>query len=128
MTLQQLKSIQNDSPSPELNRPVLVVFAYLNATALGIAVGSVCGLWIFAATATLLIKGGNTVGPTLSLLAQYFPGYSVTWIGAIIGFLYAFTGGFFLGYIVAAMRNTFLWTYIYRARRRAQQAVLSDLP
>ena len=90
--------------------------------------GLVCGLWVIVATAVLVIRGGDPIGPTLSLLGQYFPGYTVTWAGAILGFLYAFAAGFIFGYGFASMRNTFLWIYIHWARRRAQQAALSDLP
>jgi hypothetical protein len=111
-----------------LARQVLVTFAHLNSTALGIALGLVCGLWVFFATVVLVIKGGEIVGPTLALLAQFYPGYSVTLHGALIGFLYAFVTGFVFGYLFASMRNTFLWIYIHWIRRRAQQASLSDLP
>jgi hypothetical protein len=111
-----------------LARPVLLAFAHLNAAALGVALGLVCGLWIFVATAVLLIRGGNPIGPTLSLLAQYFPGYTVTWSGAFLGFLYAFALGFIFGFIFAYMRNAFFGIYIHRARQRAEQAALSDLP
>src|SRR5262249_19292330 len=54
-------------------------FAKLDAVALGTAVGSLLGGTICATTVVLLLKGGYDVGRNLSLLAQFFPGYSVTW-------------------------------------------------
>lgn len=120
--------LQEETTSDSSVRPILVVFAHLNPAALGAALGFVVGLWIFAATAVLIVRGGYPLGPTLALLGQYFPGYTVTWRGACFGFSYGFVTGFIFGYIFAAMRNAFLWIYLHWARRRAQQAALSDLP
>ena len=41
----------------------------------------------------LVIRGGSSVGAHLGLLGQYFPGYSVTWSGCILGFFYGFSRG-----------------------------------
>ncbi len=43
--------------------------------------------------------------PHLSLLNQYFIGYSVTFVGSLIGFAYAFVIGFASGYLVARIYN-----------------------
>ena len=64
----------------------------------GIAIGLLFGLGLLLATVVLVLKGGPNPGPHLSLLRIYFPGYSVTWLGAGIGFVYAFV----LGYAVVA--------------------------
>lgn len=81
-------------------------FAKLDAVALGTGVGALWGGGICATTALLLIRGGHPVGPNLSLLAQFFPAYSVTWMGSLIGLLYGFVTGFFFGYSFACARNT----------------------
>lgn len=129
LILEENKALsQEETSNGSSVRPILVVFAHLNPAALGVAAGLVVGLWIFAATAVLIIRGGYPLGPTLALLGQYFPGYTVTWRGAFFGFSYGFVAGFIFAYIFAAMRNAFLWIYIHWARRRAQQAALSDLP
>ena len=60
---------------------------------------------LFVATAWLLIRGGPTVGPTLGLLRNYFPGYSVTWPGAFVGFVYGALVGAAAGYILARIYN-----------------------
>ena len=60
-----------------------------------------------------LIKGGPTVGPTLGLLRAYYPGYSVTWPGAFVGFAYGALTGAVLGWCVATLYN-------FLARRRAR--------
>jgi len=77
----------------------------LNATATGIILGILFGLGLFVATLWLVIKGGPNPGPHLSLLSQYFPGYSVTLVGSFIGFAYAFAAGFLSGAILGAVYN-----------------------
>ena len=64
-----------------------IAFAKIDSLALGVAVGVVSGLGLFLASAVLLLKGGSVVGPMLSLLGNYFIGFEVTWVGAVIGLL-----------------------------------------
>ena len=80
-------------------------FAKLDAVALGAGVGTLLGGAICAATVVLLAKGGDHIGPKLSLLSQFFPGYSVTWTGSLIGFLYGLVTGFLFGFSFACSRN-----------------------
>ena len=75
----------------------------LNARAWGMAVGLVCGLGLLLATNILVIKGGPNVGQHLSLLSNYFPGYRVTFVGSLIGFVYAFVIGYGLGRLIASV-------------------------
>jgi hypothetical protein len=75
----------------------------LNVKILGFSLALLLGLAVFIATNWLIIKGGEPVGPHLQLLSQYFIGYSVTFGGSLIGFVYgAVLGGIFgvlLGWI-----------------------------
>ena len=77
----------------------------LNARAWGIAVGLLFALGIFLATVLLVVKGGPTVGPHLGLLGQYLPGYTVTWGGAFIGFIYLFVIGYGVGRLIGVVYN-----------------------
>ena len=77
----------------------------LNGRAWGIALGMLFGLGLFAATLFLVIKGGDDVGQHLSLLGQYFPFYQVTWLGAFLGFAYAFVVGYAVGRLVCMFYN-----------------------
>jgi hypothetical protein len=79
--------------------------ARLNARAWGVSVGLLCGLGLLIATWTLVLRGGPVVGPHLGLLAIFLPGYSVTWVGGIIGFIYAFVLGYALGRLVGTVYN-----------------------
>jgi hypothetical protein len=107
--------------------PVILTFAHLDARALGMAIGLVCGLFLFIATIILILRGGEVIGHNLSLLSQYFPGYSVTWKGSLVGFLYAAAAGFILGYCFAQLRNRVAHIYLISMRRRAERDAIGDL-
>jgi hypothetical protein len=77
----------------------------LNASILGIVLGILTGLGIFIATNFLILKGGAVVGPHLSLLGAFFPYYTVTFGGSILGFIYGFVCGFVAGFIIASIYN-----------------------
>lgn len=77
----------------------------LNAKLLGIVLGLFMGTGLFLATNFLVLKGGQNVGAHLSLLAVFFPGYRVTFLGSIIGFCYAFALGFIGGVTLGAVYN-----------------------
>ena len=110
---------------------LLKAFAKFDKIALGAAVGGSFGLAVFAATAMLILKGGEQVGPNLELLGQFFIGYEVTWAGAVVGFVYAGFVGLVLGFFLAALRNGFVFTYlaVVRAReeRRSLQTFLDEM-
>ena len=78
----------------------------LNARAWGIAIGLLLGVGLFLATALLVLKGGPTVGPHLSLLGEYLPGYRVTWGGAFVGFVHMFVIGYATGRIIGWVYNS----------------------
>jgi ABC-type dipeptide/oligopeptide/nickel transport system permease subunit len=78
---------------------------WLNVKTVGLAFGAVCGLLIFLATNWLVIKGGDTVGPHLALLDQYFIGYRVSFLGSIIGFAYGFALGALCGALIGWIYN-----------------------
>jgi len=71
----------------------------------GLSCGFLLGLGLFIATNVLVVKGGEVVGPHLSLLGIFFPGYSVTFIGSLIGFVYAFVVGYGFGRTVSLVYN-----------------------
>jgi hypothetical protein len=75
----------------------------INARAWGIATGLVFGMGLLIATNVLILKGGPNVGAHLGLLRAYFPGYSVTFLGSLVGFVYAFVLGYMLGRLVGTV-------------------------
>jgi hypothetical protein len=92
----------------DADRELLLVtrtIARIRAGIVAIVSGMVVGFGLFAATAWLLIKGGEDVGKNLNLLGAYFPGYSVTWPGSVVGFFYGALTGAVLGWSVAWLYN-----------------------
>ena len=79
----------------------------LNARVLGLSFGMVFGIGLFLLTNWLVIKGGSHVGAHLILLRQYFPGYSVTFWGSLVGFVYAFIIGYVIGLVISDLYNHF---------------------
>lgn len=92
----------------ELEEIIHMRVVRLNARITGLVIGLAAGLGIFIATLWLLVKGGEVVGPNLSLLGQYFIGYRVTFMGSLIGFGYGLVLGYFLGYLLARIYNRIL--------------------
>ena len=58
--------------------------ARLRAGIMAMVFAMLFGVGLFVATVWLLIRGGPFVGQHLSLLRNYFPGYSVSWPGSIL--------------------------------------------
>lgn len=87
------------------SRTVKASLMRLNARAWGISMGLLFGGGLFLATVFLVIRGGPMVGQHLSMLRVFFPGYSVTWIGAFVGFIYAFVLGYGLGRVIGSVYN-----------------------
>ena len=79
--------------------------ARLRASVMALVFGLTAGTGLFIATAWLVIRGGVQVGQTLGLLRHYFPGYSVTWPGAFIGFFYLLLVGGVVGWLIAFIYN-----------------------
>jgi hypothetical protein len=77
----------------------------INARAWGVAMGLLLGLGLFLATVILLIRGGPNMGQHLQLISVFFPGYSVSWLGSVVGFIYAFVVGYGLGRVIGVVYN-----------------------
>lgn len=103
----------NSDISAELDQ-IHVRLVRLRATFSGLVTGLLLAFGIFAATNWLVLKGGERVGPHLSLLGQFFVGYSVTFVGSFIGAVYGFIVGFGVGYLGARLYNLLVQ---YREKR-----------
>jgi hypothetical protein len=97
MQNQQQRSVELEQATKILLR--------MNEQGWGIAVGLLMGVGLFVATNVLLLKGGEVVGPHLALLGIFFPGYRVTFLGSVIGFVYAFVLGYGIGRTVSTIYN-----------------------
>jgi hypothetical protein len=110
-----------ERPTPD---PLLLGFAPLHRTAMGVALGVVLGGLVFLLTQLALPRGHSTMNP--GLLAQFFPGYGVTTSGAFVGLLWGFGVGFILGWGFAWLRNLSVRVYLRAMRSRAEIEQYSD--
>ena len=84
------------------------IFAKMDVPAMTVAVGVLVALALFLATAVLLLQSVPTdypVGTHLQDLANYLPGYAVSWQGGLVGALYGFFIGGFVGFAAAVYWN-----------------------
>jgi protoporphyrinogen oxidase len=102
-------------------------FPKLDGVALGVSMGLLSGFIICLATLVLILKGGDVVGPRLSLMNEYFPGYSVTPGGSLLGLFYGFVAGLLGGWAFAFLRNGFLFLYMAAKYRSAERLILRKL-
>jgi protoporphyrinogen oxidase len=103
---------------PRLVELLEQAFARYDPVALGTALGAVAGAGLFAASGLLLLRGGEGVGPTLGLLANYLPGFGMTWPRAALGALEVAGVGFALGVGLAHGLNALVTLQLRGLRRR----------
>jgi hypothetical protein len=100
----------SDRLTPQEQQALAAVIEDSNAKAWAIGLGLTLAIGLFVATNVLVLKGGPNVGSHLQLLRVYFPGYSVTFTGSIIGSVYAFVLGYLSGRTVIALyRRIAVW-------------------
>ena len=110
-----------------VKKALAVAFPKLDRMALGVSTGAVAGIILFLATVFLVIKGGPVVGPTLQLLHNFFPGYTVTVSGSLLGLGYGFLAGFATGWMFAFIRNLTVFLYMALAQHHAERQLLRKL-
>ena len=108
----------------EIPEELVLAFAPLHKRAFGMALGAVLGGLIFLMTvvSTLFPEGRQSV----SLLGEYFGGYSVSWPGAFIGLAWGCFVGFVMGWFIAYTRNFVLAAQIFLARAKQELGATRD--
>jgi hypothetical protein len=94
-----------DQLTPAEQQAIRKTIARIQEKGWGIAFGLLFAVALLAATNILILQGGPVIGPHLSLLRWYFPGYSVTFRGSLIGAVYAFVVGYGVGWSIATIYN-----------------------
>ncbi len=104
---------------------IMWAFAKLDVVACAVASAVVVGGFLALLTLLLVVKGappGMPVGPHLAQLATIFPGYAVSFAGALVGGAYAALAGALLGIVVAAVWNAAHALFLAMVRMRANLA------
>lgn len=115
-------------PADHRDTIIMWALAKLDVVAFVTASAAICGTGLLALTLFLVIKGappGIPVGPHLAHLAVFFPGYSVTPVGALIGGLYAGVVGGVAGFLLATFWNAAHTLFLAVVRMRASLASYS---
>ena len=99
-------------------------FLKLDRVAFGLSLGVTTGVVLFLATLILVLKGGEVVGPRMWLLSQYFPGYTVSMWGSLLGLVYGMLVGFLGGWTFAFLRNAITFLAVAFFRRGAELSAL----
>jgi len=92
-------------PTPQKSQEIPKNIVRIQAGIWAMVMALFGGLLLFAMTAWLLIMGGQNVGQHLSLLQNYFPGYSVSWGGSFVGMFYGMLGGGIGGWSIGLIYN-----------------------
>ncbi|MEO6709919.1 MAG: hypothetical protein ABI054_00970, partial [Planctomycetota bacterium] len=82
-----------------------VIHVRLSPRSWSFTLGALLALGLFLMTNVLSLRGGDDVGPLLGKLHIYFPGYSVDFIGSLIGCAYMLVLGWIVGQGVAFVYN-----------------------
>lgn len=80
----------------------------LQAWPFGLAAGILWGATVLLATLWVIVQGGP--GEHLALLGRFYPGYTVSLFGAVVGLIYGFIDGVIGGLIFAWLYNAFAKT------------------
>lgn len=115
-----------DDTSALSDQLIVQSLAKLDGIALGVALGILFGMIIFLATNMLIFKGGDVIGPNLSLLSQYFVGYEVTFLGSLIGLFYGVVSGLILGVLIAGLRNLAVKIYMMALKLKGSLSAVND--
>lgn len=95
----------------EIEQAVTMRINRIDAALFSATLGAMAGAVLFVLTNWLVLRGGPpgpegpVVGPHLSLLGQFFPGYDVSFVGSLLGFFYAFACGGIAAYSGARIYN-----------------------
>jgi hypothetical protein len=90
------------------NLALMALFARMDTIAMAIAIALVSAMGLAGATAVLLLSGapaGVPIGPNLSALGNLLPGYSVSWLGCLVGGAWAAVIGSIAGFFAATCWN-----------------------
>lgn len=100
------------------------IFPKVDPTILGLSLGFVLSLLLSSITLYFTFQADDTISSYLSLLNQFFLGYSVSILGSVLGGAYGFLLGFMSGWFFAVLRNAITAVFITSTYRSAQSNAL----
>ena len=110
--------------NPEIPSTTTYLFAPIDKRAFGVALGVAAAMAVAGLTILDLLV--PEPWKALALLNQYFAGYTVSWLGALIGAAWAFAVAFCAGWLLAFVRNLSLALSLFMVRSRSDLDEASD--
>ena len=95
-------------------------FPKMDPVAFGAAWGSVLGISLFILVLIVLRNQWAEVGIKIYLLSQFFPGFSISYGGSILGLIYGFIVGYLFGWLIAFLKNLGVLVSVAIIHRRAE--------
>lgn len=86
-----------------LNNLFTMRFFYVKSNSLGISGGILWGLGMSFCTIIAIYTGYSP--NFLNLMADIYPGYTISWLGILVGFIYGFLDAFFGLFLLAWIYN-----------------------
>lgn len=98
--------------------------ARIDKVALAAAMGIVAAALLMVMTIWSVMADEGAGKQMLEPLAQYFYGFSVSYLGAVLGSLHAFVWAFVFGWLLAYCRNLLVGVYVSIVARRANSETM----
>lgn len=92
-----------------LPRPTML----LSGNALGLGLGTLFAVQLLVSTNWLVVRGTADYSANAALLAQYLPGYTVSFVGSVVGAVQLMVAAFVGAHVLAAVYN-----FVARKRTR----------
>lgn len=109
----------------EMPPELALAFAPVHKRAFGMATGAGAALLVALATVLHLVRSPNDPYP-LSLLSEFFYGYTVSPRGILVGSAWAGFAAFTFGWFLAFLRNLTVATMLFISRTRAELDATRD--
>lgn len=117
---EEIREAEQVDMAERVNEMFARAFMKLDPLAFGLAIGVISGVLLSLITLFVVVNNLNPVMRYMLLLGQYFPGYTVTTLGSILGLFYGFLIGFLGGWGFSTLRNLSVKIYASVLRRRAE--------
>ncbi|MEM1145826.1 MAG: hypothetical protein AAGI88_24905, partial [Pseudomonadota bacterium] len=120
-------AVRSDADDSSAREAVPIeVFRRFHRLALGISTGVVCAVVAFLTTLACLLFASETNGLAafVSLLSQYYPGYSLSAMGCLSAAIYGAGTGLVAGWSFAVLRNALTMAYLRFVAQRMELPAL----
>jgi hypothetical protein len=108
-----------------INQALVYAFAPLHKSAFGIASG-VAGAIVMAGMTVAALTISRVQDFPVQLFSEYFAGYTISWMGVLVGAAWGFVVAFVAGWFFAFCRNLALAVTAFTLRVRAELTQTKD--